>query len=400
MDEYDAPIQSAYEDYYDDAVDFMRSLMSGAFKDNSNLHKGVITGILRVSRESIFSDLNNIGVFSIMQNKFANNFGFSEKEVKEFFTYFNISVPFEEIKTWYDGYRFGDLSGIYNPWSAIKFVSNSQEERKAEFKPFWVNTSSNNLIKNLIKNKANSSIRSEILKLLNDEPIEKNIEENFVFSDLKTDNQLIWTLFLFSGYITVKKHIAKKKYALKIPNYEVKTIFQDIIIHWFKTDIKVRTELLENMANSLINNDLKTFEKSFKEIMGDTFSYYDTAKNNEYVFHAYMLGLLAIIGDDYILKSNRESGDGRYDIMLIPKQIKGNNGVVIEIKRTEKQQENESDEDFHDRINKKIKEAEKQINKNKYHKELLYNGIAEENIVKVPIVFAGKEPFMNKNKPH
>ncbi len=394
MDEYDAPIQSAYKDYYDDAVDFMRGLMSGAYKDNSNLHKGVITGILRVSRESIFSDLNNIGVFSIMKNKFADYFGFNEKEVKEFFAYFNLDIPFEKVATWYDGYRFGDINGIYNPWSIIQFISHCREEQKIEFLAHWVNTSSNNLIKDLIKNKANAYIRSEILKLINDEAVEKHIEENFVFSDLKNDDRLIWTLFLFSGYLTVKEKINVYDYKLCIPNYEIKTIFNRTILEWFKTDIKVRADLLKQMANSLISNDLKTFAKAFKEIMGDTFSYYDTAKNNEYVFHAYMLGLLAILGDDYILKSNRESGDGRYDIMLVPKETKGNNGVIIEIKRTEKQQENETDEEFNARVNDQLKEAANQINKNKYYKELLDTGIAEENIVKTAIVFAGKEPFL------
>ncbi len=396
IDEYDAPIQSGYDKYYDDVVDFMRSLMSGACKDNSNLYKAVITGILRVSRESIFSGLNNIGVFSIMKNKFSENFGFSEQEVKEFLSYFAIDVPFEKVANWYDGYKFGDLSGVYNPWSVIKFVSNCQEEGKIDFEAHWVNTSSNDLIKSLIKDKNNAYIRSDILKLINGETVEKNIEENFVFTELKDNDLLIWTLFLFSGYLTTNQCVARKRYELKIPNYEVKTIFKDIIINWFKANIKVRTELLEEMANSLINNDLKIFEKSFRAIMGDTFSYYDTAKNNEYVFHAYLLGLLAIKGDDYILKSNRESGDGRYDIMLIPRELKENNGVVIEIKRTEKRKENEKNEDFNKRINDKLQDAKNQICQNKYYQELLDLGLSEKNIVKVAIVFAGKEPFVNK----
>ncbi len=398
MDEYDAPIQSAYKTYYNEAISFMRSIMGGAFKDNINLHKGVITGILRVSRESIFSDVNNIGVFSITRNKFAKNFGFNETEVKAFFEYFGMNVPFGDVADWYDGYKFGDISGIYNPWSIIRFVSNCKEERKIEFVPHWVNTSSNNLIKDLIKEKGNALIRSEILKLINDEEIEKNIDENFVFPELKQNEQLIWTLFLFSGYVTVKERITTYDYKLRIPNYELKTIFKRTILDWFKMDIKVRYDQLTEMANSLINNNLTVFEKNFKEIMGDTFSYYDTAKNNEYVFHAYMLGLLAVKGDDYILKSNRESGDGRYDIMLVPKNAKEHNGVVIEIKRTEKQQENEKDEDFISRINKKLKEAESQIYKNKYYKELLDNGLSEGNIVTVPIVFADKEPYVNELK--
>ncbi len=395
IDEYDTPIQSAYQDYYEEAVDFMRGLMSGAFKDNSSLYKGIITGILRVSKESIFSGLNNIGVFSIMKNKFADDFGFDETEVKELLSYYNIDVPFQKIEAWYDGYKFGDVNDIYNPWSILNFVSDCQEEKKINFVAHWVNTSSNSLIKKLINDKENAPIRSDILKLLNNEVVEKNIEENFVFRDLENRKHLIWTLFLFSGYLTIDKPLSRKSYAIKIPNYEVKTIFQDIILTWFDVDIKVEYELLKKMANSLINNDLITFERAFRKVMGDTFSYYDTAKTNEYVFHAYLLGLLAIKGDDYILKSNRESGDGRYNIMLIPKEINGNNGVVIEIKRVKKREENETDEKFHNRINKELKDAETQINKNQYYKELIDMGIQEENIVKTAIVFAGKEPFVN-----
>ncbi len=396
IDEYDAPIQSAYQDYYEDAVDFMRGLMSGAFKDNSNLYKAVITGILRVSKESIFSGLNNIGVFSITKNKFADDFGFDETEVKELLSYYSIDVPFEEVEAWYDGYKFGNISDIYNPWSILNFVSDCQEEGKINFVAHWVNTSSNSLIKNLINDKENTSVRSDILKLLNNESIEKSIEENFVFRDLENRKDLIWTLFLFSGYLTIDKPLSRKSYAIKIPNYEVKTIFQDIVLTWFDADIKVEYGLLKKMANSLVSNDLTTFERVFREVMGDTFSYYDTTKTNEYVFHAYLLGLLVIKGDDYVLKSNRESGDGRYDIMLIPKEIKGHNGVVIEIKRTEKREDKETDEKFYGRINKELEAAENQINKNRYYKELIQMGIPEENIVKTAIVFAGKEPFINK----
>ncbi len=382
-----------YLSEYEEAVDFMRGLMSGAFKDNSSLYKGVITGILRVSKESIFSGLNNIGVFSILQNDFSDKFGFSQEEVLKVLDYHNIDgALYSMVQKWYDGYKFGAYENIYNPWSILNFVT----WNPMEFRPFWVNTSSNSLIKSLIKNKKNTSIRHEILKLLNDEVIEKDIEENFVFPDLQNDTQLIWALFLFSGYLTTNKKISQFKYKLSIPNYEVKTVFKRTIIDWFKIDIRVQSELLENMANSLVNNDLKTFEKAFREVMGDTFSYYDTAKTNEYVFHAYLLGLLAIKGDDYVLKSNRESGDGRYDIMLIPKEIKGNNGVVIEIKRVEKREENETDEKFYNRINKELEEAENQINQNQYYKELTGIGISEENIVKTAIVFAGKEPYVNK----
>ncbi|MEA3445679.1 MAG: PD-(D/E)XK nuclease domain-containing protein, partial [Bacteroidota bacterium] len=178
-----------------------------------------------------------------------------------------------------------------------------------------------------------------------------------------------------------------------IPNYEIKAIYQETIIEWFEGDLNVIKSLLKDTTSYLINNEILKFETGFKQIMGDTFSYYDTAKNHEYVYQSYILGLLAIIGDDYMIKSNRESGQGRYDIMLVPHD-KSKNGVVIEIKQIENRKEKESNKDFTKRINKAIKEAGLQIDKNKYYNELLENKISPNQIVKVPIVFAGKEPYI------
>ncbi|MCF8370272.1 MAG: PD-(D/E)XK nuclease domain-containing protein [Bacteroidales bacterium] len=200
-------------------------------------------------------------------------------------------------------------------------------------------------------------------------------------------------MLAFSGYLTVKRNVSRKEYELVIPNFEVKAIFQDTIIEWFEGDIKVYKSLLVNTTNCLINNEIAKFEAGFKQIIGNTFSYYDTAKNHEYVYQAYILGLLAIIGDDYIIKSNRESGHGRYDIMLVPHD-KSKNGVVIEIKQTEKQKQKESDTEFATRINQAIGNARSQIDQNKYCNELLENKMEPENIVKVAIVFAGKEPYL------
>ena len=203
---------------------------------------------------------------------------------------------------------------------------------------------------------------------------------------------MLWTLLLFSGYLTIEKQISFEKYNLKIPNYELKHVFTKTVLEWLQIDVKVRKSLLYDTAQHLLNNEIPEFEKGFKQIMGDTFSYYDTTKINEYVFHAYLLGLLAIIGDDYIIKSNRESGEGRYDIMLIPHD-KSKNGVVIEIKQIEKRQENENGQQFKERINNTLQEALNQIDRNKYYKELIDNKIPEDRIIKLPIVFAGKEPF-------
>ncbi|MEN8121663.1 MAG: AAA family ATPase [Bacteroidota bacterium] len=389
IDEYDTPIQSGHKKFYEEVVSFMRNLLSGAFKDNTYLHKGVITGILRVSKESIFSGLNNLSVNSILHDEFADKFGFTEPEVKEIIKDFKVKTKYSEIKKWYNGYKFGEISKIYNPWSILNFVVSKNEK----FKPFWTNTSANELIKDEIKKKSADNIREEILKLINGNTIVKDIEENFVFPDLDKRKSLLWTLLTYSGYLTTNREISLGEYELLIPNHELKIIFKKTIVEWLEADIKIIKSLLQDSVNNLINNEIAKFEEGFKEIMGDTFSYYDTAKNNEYVYHSYILGLLAIIGDDYLVKSNKESGEGRYDIMLIPHD-KSKNGVVIEIKQIEKQKENEKDEDFVKRINGQIKKAAKQIDRNKYYKELIVNKIRPENIIKVPVVFAGKEPYI------
>ena len=389
IDEYDTPIQSGYKKFYDEVVPFMRNLLSGAFKDNANLYKGIISGILRVSKESIFSGLNNLSVFSILDNQFSDKFGFTELEVKEIIKDFEVKTEYKQIKKWYNGYKFGKVKDIYNPWSILNYVLHPEDG----FKTFWTNTSANELIKNEIKKKEADATRQNILKLINNEVIVKDIEENFVFTDLDADNELLWTLLTYSGYLTIKKQIRFGEYELAIPNFELKIIFQKTILKWLNVDVKIRKSLLQTTANHLINNQVEKFEDGFKQIIGDTFSYYDTAKNNEYVYQSYILGLLAIIGDDYIIKSNKESGDGRYDIMLIPHD-KTKNGVVIEIKQIEKQKNSENNADFYKRINDQIKLAVNQINKNKYYKELIDSKIDKSKIVKVPIVFAGKEPYI------
>jgi hypothetical protein len=393
IDEYDTPIQSGYKKFYTEVISFMRNLLSGAYKDNSYLYKGVITGILRVSKESIFSGLNNLSVNSILNISFADKFGFTEAEVLQILKDFDVKTDYEQIKKWYNGYKFGKTESIYNPWSILNYVSAAEEG----FRPYWTQTSANELIREQIAKQNAKDVRSEIFKLINGETIVKDIEENFVFMDLDEDIDLLWTLLLFSGYLTIEKAVSRKSYELRIPNYELKFVFQDTILDWLKRNVKIRKRLLETTANHLVNNELYDFEKGFKQIIGDTFSYYDTVKKHEYVYQAYVLGMLAIIGDDYIIKSNKESGEGRYDIMLIPHE-KTRNGVVIEIKRIRKQKPDENDQDFINRINKHLEQARQQIDKNKYYKELIDYGISPENIVKVPIVFVGKEPYITEAK--
>jgi hypothetical protein len=391
IDEYDTPIQAGYKRFYDDAISFMRNLMSGAFKDNDFLYKGVITGILRVSRESIFTGLNNVSVYSIFNDEFSDKFGFTEPETKQILNDFNVPTDYAQIKKWYDGYKFGNTSDIYNPWSILNYAVGY----KGGFKPFWVNTSSDELLKERLKERDASFTREQLLKLINDEPIEKTIDENFVFPDLDTDKELLWTLLTFSGYLTIESRSDVDKYRLKMPNYEIKYVFQNIILKWLSMDVKIRRTLLEDTTNHLINYEIVKFERGFKEIIGDTFSYFDTKGEPENVYQSYVLGLLAIIGDDYIIKSNRESGEGRYDIMLIPHD-KSRYGIVIEIKQIVRGK-NENEQDFRDRIDKKIAEAKSQIDNNHYYKELVASKI--KAIIKLPIIFAGKVPYIVPQKP-
>jgi len=386
LDEYDTPIQAGYKKFYEEVISFMRSLMSGAFKDNDYLYKGMITGILRVSRESIFSGLNNVSVFSILDDEFSTLFGFTEPETKQILQDFDVPTDYAEIKKWYDGYKFGDTTDIYNPWSILNFA----KTHKKGFKPFWVNTSSDDLVKELLHGRDANYTREQLLRLINNETIEKTINENFVFPDLEKDSELLWTLLTFSGYLTTKNKTGVNYFSLAIPNYEIKFVFQNIILNWFNTEIKVKQTLLIETTKHLINNEIVQFEKGFKKIMGDTFSYFDLQGEPENVYQSYVLGLLAIIGDDYIIKSNRESGAGRYDIMLIPHDH-SKFGIVIEIKQIARKKD-ETDEKYYERINAKITEASMQIVQNKYYKELIDNKI--ENIIKLPIVFAEKEPYI------
>ena len=378
-DEYDTPIQAGYKLFYEEVISFMRNLLSGAFKDNVHLFKGAITGILRVSRESIFSGLNNLTVHSILDNRFSSSFGFTETEVIQILQDFDVETPYQEIKYWYDGYKIGNTNDIYNPWSILNYVVDKTEG----FKTYWINTSSDSLLRNEIQKAEANYIRQDLQKLINNETIEKSIEVNFVFPDLDRDNELLWTLLLFSGYLTITEKVNRKNYTLKIPNYEIKTVFQDIIINWLKTNVRVKSKLLENTTQYLITNQLEQFEEGFREIMGDTFSYFDTAKTPEFAYQSYVLGLLAIIGDDYIIKSNRESGSGRYDIMLIPHD-KSRYGIVIEIKTIETV----------DKVNESITDALAQIETKKYYTELIANNIPESQILKIPIVFVGKTPYV------
>ena len=356
VDEYDAPIINAFKNtnkpiksidkenktYYEKIISFMQTFLGKAYKGNSDLKIGLITGVMRIGKESIFSEWNNFAVFGITSPYFADSFGFTNQETKEILTYFGLQNRINDIEKWYNGYKFGNTSQIYNPWSIVSYISRKEEG----FKPYWVNTGDYSLIKESI---TAPDTKNKIQELIEGKTIEKELKDNFVFSDFETDNELIWTLLTDNGYLTQIEKIKYGNYKLKIPNNEVKIVFTDIIMTWLNTQVKIKRDLLISTAENLINNKIIEFEKGFKQIIGDTISYFDTAEKtdkknkeiiitHEQIYHVYTLGLLTILTDDFIIKSNKESGEGRYDIMLIPHD-KTKIAVVIEIKLIEKQKD-------------------------------------------------------------
>lgn len=387
IDEYDSYIIEGFsKGFYKKAIDFKRIMLGIALKDNDNAKKGLITGIMRIAKESLFSGLNNPGVYTLTSFDFADKFGFTAEETQDVLTYFGLEEHIERVKEWYDGYQFGLAKEIYNPWSIVNYITRYREGLQA----WWVNSGTDTLIKHRIVQPDPNATYNTLQKLISGETIQEKLYENFVFPYLDLNRELLWTLLAFSGYLTQVKKIDREEYLLKIPNYEVKTLFQDIIIEWLLTSFKVKRKLLIATTEHLLNNQLEAFERNFKIIMGDTLSYWDKGGEPERVYQAYVLGMLAIVGDDYIIRSNRESGKGRYDVMIMPHD-KSRYGVVMEIKQIERDK-NEKDKTFKGRINRNLKEATEQIEKKKYYKELVAHKITK--IIKLPIVFAEKEPYV------
>ncbi len=413
VDEYDAPIINAFNNtnkpiksidrenktFYEEVIAFMQVFLGRTYKGNEdNLKKGLLTGVMRVGKESIFSEWNNFDVFSITMPYFSDSFGFTQTETEKMLSYFGLQDQIADIKKWYDGYQFGNKDNIYNPWSIVNYIS----KEKAGFRPYWVNTGDYSLIKDRI---IEQGVKDKVQELIEGKIIDKELKENFVFSDFEADSELIWTLLTYNGYLTQVRESKYGNYKLRIPNNEVKIVFTDIIMNWLNTKVKIKRDLLISTAENLINNELIEFEKGFRQIIGDTVSYFDTAKKTdkqseeviiepEQIYHVYTLGLLTILSDDYIIKSNRESGEGRYDIMLIPHD-KALKGIVIELKQIEKQKTKEDTPQLVQRINKEINNALVQMEKNEYHKELIINKIKPEDIIKLAIVFVGKKPYVN-----
>ncbi|MGZ3733253.1 MAG: AAA family ATPase, partial [Parachlamydiaceae bacterium] len=313
IDEYDTPAHAAYVgDYYDTLIGFLRNWLSAALKDNVYLERGVLTGILRIAKESIFSGLNNIITFTILNETFSDKFGLLESEVTELLDQYGLLEKLPEIRKWYNGYQIGSSSGIYNPWSVLNCIAN-----KGALAPYWVNTSENALVKELIA-QGKDDMKADVEQLMKGGVVEKNIEEEIVFADLEKRPNTVWALLLFSGYLTLgATPVYGKPCQLRIPNREVEEFYQSMVLNWFESTIH-ETKYRE-LLNSLIKGDVDTFSQIFQEFLLSSVSVFDVGTEEaEKIYHAFILGMLVGLKDRYEVKSNRESGYGRYDVMLIP----------------------------------------------------------------------------------
>ena len=383
IDEYDAPIHAGYvKDFYDSSIGFMRNLLCGGLKDmDEYLEKSVLTGILRIAKESIFSGFNNPGVYTLTKPAFNDKFGFTETEVETMLNAYNLLDHYDDIRSWYNGYIFGGTV-IYNPWSILNFINMGDNQ----FVPYWLNTSDNQLIDTLLSN-GGKELKLELEQLLRGNAIEKTIDENIVMKEIESNDELLWSFLLMSGYLKYtdcrKGDADNLVYSLSIPNLEVKFIYRNIIKSYFKTKIEDRN--LEKMLNALKEGDIDYFEELFKDLVATVFSFHDFGGQPERVYHAFVAGLLTWLYGTHEIKSNRESGFGRYDIMLIPKNPV-QTGYVIEFKAVNKRKK--------ETVESATQAALNQIEEKKYETELIERGI--QSIKKLAIVFDGKEVYVKE----
>ena len=377
IDEYDVPLQNAYiQGYYEEAVSFYRTFYGATFKDNPYLEKTVITGVSRVAKESIFSGANNLDVYTVLDDEFSDDFGITEEEMEKVIQDFGIEEERKEIKKWYDGYRIGNTEGIYNPWSILNYLTDKK------LMQYWVNTSSNDLIKLVLKN--SSTIKEKMERLLKDEEIEVPINLETIIVGIENNEDNIWGLMLGTGYLKVTEvvNLAEHIYKVKLPNYEIKLLFQQIINDWFRN--KVIGNDLKSILKDLVTLNLDEFERKFRVLVKEMFSYMDVGENTaENFYHAFVLGMLVGLKDTYYVNSNRESGYGRYDIMLEPKDKNGNS-FIMEFKVLDDMEEKT--------IEDTIKNAKKQIEEKGYETNLREKGY--RNITKMVYAFKGKEVKM------
>jgi len=374
IDEYDVPLQNSFfKGFYDRMIDFIRSLFESALKTNPFLEFAVITGCLRISKESIFTGLNNLEIISILNKSYDEYFGFTNEEVKKMCKDYNMENKYELIKEWYNGYIFGNAN-VYNPWSAVRFIKDLTFDINEFPSSYWANTSSNSIVKSLIE-KADDETKAEIETLIEGKTIEKPIHEDITYDEIYDSMDNLYNFMFFTGYfkkISERIEDDKKYLELAIPNKEIKYIFREKVLKWF--DAKIKAEDLSKVYTSVLKGDVETFQKEINRLLRKTISFNDAYEN---FYHGFVVGVLSGI-DGYIVKSNRESGDGRSDIYIRPLSI-FQRAVIIEIKVCDKPKE----------LFTKCDKALEQIEKMKYEEELNEEGY--EDIIKYGMAFYRKD---------
>ena len=391
LDEYDTPMQEAFANgYWDEMAAFIRSMFNSTFKTNPYMARAVLTGITRISKESIFSDLNNLKVVTVTSEEYADAFGFTEREVFQALDEFGLSDKKEDIKQWYDGFTFGKTGDIYNPWSIINYLDTKR------LAAYWANSSANSLAGKLIR-EGNKNIKLEFERLMQGETLRMEIDEQIVFNQLNTGKNAIWSLLLASGYL---KAVATEYddetgcfyYYLALTNWEVRIMFQRMIRDWFWEE----GDSYNDFIKALLADDVKAMNFYMNKVALQTFSFFDSGKKPseeepERFYHGFVLGLMVELADKYVLTSNRESGFGRYDVMLEPKTVRGDgvktggreaDAIIIEFKVQDASEEME--------LSDTVASALEQIEEQNYEAGLIARGIPKERIRKYGFAFCGK----------
>ncbi len=383
IDEYDAPIISGFEHgYYQEIIGFIQTFLGAALKGNIHLKKGFLTGILRVAKESIFSGLNNLSVCTILNNQYSEYFGFSENEVIDMLKYYDLINDLDTIRAWYNGYQVGQNMTMYNPWSVLSYV------KIKEFGPHWMNSANNNLIRTIIENSP-SDFKEDIEQLMLGKKIEKERADFVTFNSLYTSTDVAFNFLLLTGYLSFDKRRPTEfgeAFELVIPNKEVMYFYKNSVKEWIQETISFST--YQNMLKELVSGDIESFKEAFEDSVERVLSSFDVADNEpEKFYHMFVLGMLVCLQESHEVKSNRESGTGRYDVMIIPKDTT-KFGIVIEFKKAK----NMTDE----ALEMGAAAALKQIQVKNYKADLEMHGITQ--IINLAIVFAGKKVLVKDLK--